>query len=445
MKMAATEINVATVLDNERLRWPHILIWGICFLSNLLDGFDAQLMAFASPAITKQWHLPPTAFAAVFVAATAGIAIGNFISGPIADRFGRKNVIVATTVMYALATLAVPYCESLGEIAILRLVAGIGLGAVIPNTFAITSEYAPARYRATLIGTMFVGGPLGGVLAGFLSAYVISTFGWQAVFTMGGILPMILLPFVAFFMPESVRFLVARGADRKVVAGHLNRMAGERKYYGAEIFILPAQPKKAFFVKQLFSEGRAVSTSLVTATYIANMVVLFFLANWLPLALKDAKVSPENLLRISSLFYLGGVLGGIVLARIVDLYGTYRTLIPTFIITIFLSASIGYTTEHVWAMVAAIFLSGFCVIGGQTAVHPITASIYPTSIRSSGMSWALGVGRIGSIIGSSAGGILLGLDLGSRNIFLLLAIPTTITVVALAALSKVRHGVEDAI
>ena len=441
---ALREVNVATILDKQNLRRAHLVIWALCFADNLLDGFDAQLMAFTAPAITRDWHILPSPFAIVFMAAAIGFGVGNFGSGPLADRYGRKNAIVAATLFYALATLVTPLTTSILEITVLRFIAGVGLGAVMPNAFAITSEYAPARYRATMIATMFAGSPLGGVLAGLSSSVIIPKFGWVGAFYLGGLLPLILLPFIVLALPESVRYLVAKGRSNELVARYLNRISGTTSFVGNEAYVLLAQPKKAFFIKQLFADGRAASSVLIALVYITNQITLFFLGNWLPLLLHAAKMSPANLLLISSLFFLGGAVGGSILGRVVDRFGAYRVLIPIFSTTVVVSALIGYSTGNHLGLSIVIFLSGFCGFGGQIATHTITAAIYPTGIRSSGMAWALGLGRLGSIVGSGAGGLLLGLNLATPQLFLLLTIPTTVAVVSLCALAIVRRGMPDA-
>jgi AAHS family 4-hydroxybenzoate transporter-like MFS transporter len=442
--LLVNEVNVARVVDSLPVRRSHLLIWALCFIDNLFDGYDGQLMAFAAPAITTKWHISPATFAIVFVATSAGFFVGNFGSGPIADRVGRKWTAIAATAIYALATLLTPALPTITPMALLRFIAGVGLGALMTNAFALISEYAPAKYRATMIGAMFAGSPLGGVIAGLVSARLIPQFGWELPFIIGGILPLALLPLLMMRLPESVRFLVARGHNRNRIATLLNALSGEPRYRASDNFVLHAQPARGFFLRQLFTDGRAMSTSLIAILYVLNQATLFFIGNWLPLLLHQARVPATYLLEMSSLFFLGGAVGGAVLGRCADRFGRFTVLIPAYVVTLIVASSIGRLTDMYPILALAIFVTGFCGFGGQIGTHAITASVYPTAIRSSGIAWAQGMGRLGAIIGSGAGGALMALGLGTANLFLALAVPAGGSLVALTLLRSARRGLTDA-
>jgi MFS transporter, AAHS family, 4-hydroxybenzoate transporter len=380
---------------------------GLCALVAILDGFDTQSIAFVAPVILKQWGLEAASFGPVFAAGLLGLMLGALVFSPIADRIGRKGVIVVSTAWFGIFSLATAYAASPGELLGYRFLTGLGLGGAMPNIIALTSEYAPKRLRATLVTVMFCGFPLGAVLGGVLSAKLIAAFGWPSVFLLGGVLPLVLVPVLIAWMPESLRFLARKQAE----------------------------PLAGVPVKQLFTGGRAAGTVLLWIVFFANLLLLYFLINWLPTVLQRSGLPIERAIIGTVVLNAGGIAGGILLGWLVDKRGPYGVLLAAYALGAVCVAAIGSTPAAVAGVMAIVFLAGFFIIGSQFCMNALAADAYPTAARATGVGWALGVGRIGSIIGPVVGGMLLSLGWEPSTLFLAAAGPAAVSALAVWLLS----------
>lgn len=397
--MEALQIRGTHGEDAAPITRLHILVTVLCGLVALLDGFDTQSIAFVAPVIAGAWHRSSASFGPVFGAGLMGLTLGAFILSPVADRFGRKTIILLAMTIFGGFAAATALASSMNELLVYRLLTGFGLGAAMPNIIALTSEYAPLRLRATLVTIMFCGFPLGSTLGGLISTPLIAAFGWPAIFILGGVLPLLLLPFVAIWLPESARFLAAKGDVRRV-------SENSERVGGVPAAVLE-EPASGMPVLQLFRAGRARVTCLLWLAFFMNLLVMYFLVNWLPSLLRASGQPLEIAILSTSLLNLGGVAGAIVLGRVLD-----RLSPPLVLGTAYLGAALFIGVAALGAsilpvLLPAVFLAGFGVVGAQIGMNAMTAGIYPTAIRATGVGWALGVGRIGAIIGPVAGGLLL--------------------------------------
>jgi len=313
----------------------------------------------------------------------------------------------------------------------------LGLGAAMPNIIALTSEFSPKRTRAWLVTLMFTGFPLGAVVGGFISAQLIPIWGWQAVFVLGGVTPMVLTVVLVFWLPESVRFLVHKGAqsgDIISILSHINPSG----YAAGDNFICSEHRIANTSVRHLFKAGRALTTLLLWVPFFMNLLLLFFMYNWLPPVLQAAGLPITRAIIATVLFNLGGVVGGLVQARLTDKYGPYRVLGPAYLFGAIFVAAIGFS-ETIPAIMTFVTLSGACVVGAQIGANVLAASLYPTAIRATGVGWALGVGRLGSIIGPIVGGFLLSLHWPNNDLFLAAAVPSVCGALAVFFLSRRPH------
>jgi AAHS family 4-hydroxybenzoate transporter-like MFS transporter len=442
--MAQTgEINVTAVLDRERFGGYRTLVVVLCGLVAMLDGFDTQAIAFVAPAISRQWGMEVSAFGPIFGAGLFGLMIGALIFGPVADRYGRRVVVIVSTVIFGGFALLTVTADSFGWLLLLRFLTGLGLGGAMPNVIAITSEYSPSRLRTTMITVMFCGFPLGAVLGGIIGSRMIPALGWQSIFYLGGILPFVLLPFLIAVLPESIRYLVSHGAQPAAVARVLNRISPLGGYSANQSFVMPEPALPGFTVGHLFKDGRAPTTLLLWVTFFMNLLMLYFLINWLPSVLRENGVPVEHAIISIALLNLGGIIGGILLARGIDKIGPYGLLIVTYIGAAVLTALIGMTGWSFSLLMLVVFLAGFCVIGAQFAINAVAANAYPTAIRSTGVGWALGIGRIGSIVGPVVGGFLIAAQIGVRELFWISAIPALIAAAAILTLARQKKAADQ--
>lgn len=430
-------VDVTSIMDRARVGEFHLRVLLLCVLVAMLDGFDTQAIAFVAPVMAVQWGMPMAQFSAVFSAGLLGLTIGALTFGPLADKFGRKRVLLACTFLFGVFALWTAFAADFSTLLMLRLLTGVGLGGAMPNIIAMTSEYAPRRLRATAVTVMFCGFPLGSTLGGFLAAKLIPAFGWMSVFVLGGALPILLTPILAYALPESVRFLIAHGAPAKQIGSILDRIGGSPgQHPDSDHYVLPEQRVVGFTGRHLFTEGRSPMTLLLWAAFFNNLLVMYFLVSWLPSLLKQLDYALEAAIYATSILNLGGVIGGVVLGRLIDRMGPFVILGGCYALASLFIAVVAAGNGAV-ILFSALFIVGFGIVGAQIGMNAVASSLYPTTLRATGVGWALGVGRLGSIIGPAAGGILLAVGWSPNAIFLASAAPAlfaSIMVFALGAL-----------
>lgn len=388
----------------------HLGVPLLCMGVALLDGYDTQAMAYAAPTIVEEWSIEPAAMGPVFSAVLLGLMIGATFLGGLADRIGRKPVICAATILFGLFSLATVTANSLEEIAVWRFLTGLGLGAALPNIIALTAEHAPPHRRSFAVSSMFCGFPLGSIIGGFAAPTILETSGWQGIFLIGGLLPLVLFPVLVFFLRESPELPEPPPANlgRKIAGG---RSLG-----------------------RLWAPAYRRDTMLLSFAFFASLLVMYFLVNWLPTLFRDAGLSLANAIQTTVILNIGGILGALVLAQAVDRFGALRILPFSYALAALAIALIGLVQPGSNIMSALIFVAGMGVVGGQIGCNALAADRYPPSLRGAGVGWALGIGRLGSIIGPLAGGALVAVGASLGLIFLIIALSAAFASVALSAL-----------
>ena len=430
----AARLDVQQLLDRQPFQSFHLRLGVLCALAVLMDGFDAQAMGFVAPSLLEQWHISRVALSPILSSGLVGMLAGALLLGPLGDRLGRKRLLVFCTLWFGILSLLTARVNSVEPMLWLRLMTGFGLGGAMPNATALTSEYMPRRLRATGVMLMFFGFSMGAAIGGFVAAGLISRYGWQAVFVVGGLLPLATAAALIVALPESIRFLLLKGGQEQRLAGLLRQVAPHAP--AAASYARIEERKAGFPVSQLFTERRAGTTLLLWVIFFMSLLDLYFLNSWLPTVIHDAGVPLGQAIIITALFQVGGAAAAIVLGRVVDRQMSYGVLAWVYAgaaVCVFL---IGLVSGTVAVETAAVFAAGFCVIGGQTCSNSLAAESYPTLLRSTGVGWALGIGRIGSIVGPVLGGLLLSFDWGMRRVFLAAAAPALIASLAAAALNS---------
>ncbi len=414
----------------------------MCALIVSIDGFDAQAMGYVAPSLTVALHIPRSVLGSVISTGLVGMMIGALMSGPVADRVGRRPVLVVCALTFGVGSLLTAGARSVEALIAFRVLTGLGMGGAMPNAIALTSEYMPRRRRATAVIAMICGFSLGAALGGFVAAALIPRFGWQSVFIVGGVVPILIAAAAFFVLPESIRFLLVTDADDKRARQYLARMAPEA--------VIPRELSPGldehqsgggvFVVKQLFTEGRAAATALIWVVYFMNLLNLYFLTSWLPTIISDAGISVSTAILLTTLFQVGGVGGALVLGRVLDRHFSFWVLAACYLWAAVCVLLIGRESASVFVLAVTIACAGMGIIGGQNASHALTADAYPTRIRSTGVGWALGIGRIGSIVGPILGGQLLVRGTAIRQVFWAAAVPALIAAAAAASLSLLKRG-----
>jgi AAHS family 4-hydroxybenzoate transporter-like MFS transporter len=314
----------------------------------------------------------------------------------------------------------------------------------MPNAVALTSELSPHRRRATMVMAMFAGFSIGAALGGLLAAVLIPAFGWRSVFLVGGLVPLALAPLLSVMLPESIRYLTLVGGRDRDVAGLLRQVAPDEVIPSDAHFVVHEPKLAGLPVAHLFAEQRSGVTALLWVVFFMSLLDLYLLANWLPTVLHDLGVSVSVAVAIGAMLQVGGVVGTFALGRFIDRF-SFRALALTYLCAAVAIAAIGVTGHSTALVTVAIFAAGFCIVGGQIAANALTATYYPTAIRSTGMGWALGIGRVGSIVGPLVGGAMLAAKVGVDTLFAVAAIPALIAAIAAFALVSVARSGKSAV
>ena len=432
----ASQVDVADFIDQQPVGGFQLKLLLTCAAVLFLDGFDTQAIGYVAPALAKEWGLTKAALGPVFSAGLFGLMIGALLFGPLADRIGRKKIIILSTLAFGIGALATAFVHDVNALLMIRFLTGLGLGGAMPNTIAMTSEFNPRRRRSTMVMIMFCGFSVGAALGGLLAAALIPQFGWRSVFVVGGVAPLLLVPVLVLRLPESVRFLALTGHANARVAGLLRRINPQASLTTATRFVVNEPELPGIPVLHLFRDGRTPVTLLLWVVFFMSLLDLYFLSNWLPTVLNDLGASVSSAAAIGSMLQVGGVVGTFALGSIIDRF-SFRALALVYFIAVFAVGAIGQLGHSIVFVTMAIFAAGFCIVGGQIAANALAATFYPTSVRASGVGWALGVGRVGSIIGPLVGGALLTMKWSTASVFMAAAAAALCAALAAFALSRI--------
>jgi MFS transporter, AAHS family, 4-hydroxybenzoate transporter len=433
-------LTVSEIIDQRPLSRFQISIIILCGLVLLLDGFDTQCIGFLAPSISETLAIPLKNFGPVFSAGLIGLMIAAMAMGPVADRWGRKWPVVLSALTFAIFALLTARAVSLEQFIIFRFLTGLGLGGAMPNVVALTSEYSPKRLQAVFVGMLFCGMPLGALVGGLASSVMIPLWGWRSVFYLGGILPLAIAIILIKALPESARFLAARGKDARAISRIMREIAPEIS--AAELNLSAPVAARAqsegLPVRRLFTEERAAGTILLWIPFFMNLLILYFIVNWLPGLLRQSGLAVTAGVIAVSLFSLGGIAGALTEGRVMNSCGAYGTLMAQFAISALLIGSLAFLTRSFAIMMTVTFVLGLAVQGAQAGLNALAANFYPTTVRSTGVGWALGVGRVGSIVGPAIGGMLLTMGWTPQRIFLAGMAPALCASIAILGSGRLR-------
>ena len=423
------KLNVSDLIDNSRVGTFQTRLFVLCALCLIFAGFDVQAMGYVAPVLSPELGIERGQMGAILGSASFGILLGSLLFTMAGDRFGRRPILVLSTVIFAVLTILTARATSVGELLTLRFLAGVGMGSIVPNATALIGEYSPKRHRITLIMCITGGFTAGAAVGGFVSAALIPMFGWRSVFYFGGIAPLCLALAMFFWLPESLQFLVLRGTHREQLGRWLRRVEPATVITSDTEYVVREEKKRGVPLRHLFSEGRGTVTILLWVVNFMNLLNLFFLAGWLPTVLSEAGHSTQTAVLVGTLLQVGGVIGTFGLAWLIAKRNFIPILTGTFALATLSIALIG--TQSVLLVVplltVVVFVSGWCVVGGQPALNAMAATFYPTYMRSTGVGWCLGIGRIGAIVGPVVGGQLMAMQWSSEQIFFAAAVAALIS------------------
>jgi len=418
-------LDVSSFIDSQPVSALQYRVIILCALVVLFDGLDTQVIGYLGPALSLEWAIPREQLGPVFSASLVGLMAGLLVIGSLSDRLGRRWTIIGSVFLFSFCTLLTAFAQSVTELIIYRFLAGIGLGGAMPNALALTGEYCPKRLRATLVIIMFCGFSLGSIVGGLVAAALLDNLGWRAVFIVGAILPLLLLPVLVWRLPESLQFLLLRKGNEQKVRLLLQKMAPTSKVdvplRGDEQSIAKVP------VSDLFLQGRTRGTLMLWAVFFMNLMVFYFLQSWLPTLFTDSGLSQQSAVLMTTLISVGGIVAGIISGPLMDRYNAYKVLCALYLGGALFVVLIGMASPALLAL--ATFCAGFCVSGSQKSINALAVIFYPTHVRSTGVGWALGIGRFGSILGPVLAGWLLSWGWSAASLMQLAALPMLLAAV----------------
>ncbi len=426
-------IDVNDVIDNAKFNAFHwkVLLW--CTLIIIFDGYDLVIYGVVLPLLMEQWNLDPYVAGLLGSSALFGMMFGAMGFGMLSDKLGRKRTIIMCVVLFSLTTVINGFATTPWQFGILRFIAGLGIGGVMPNVVSLMSEYAPKKSRSTLVALMFSGYAVGGMMSAGLGIWIVPNYGWEIMFYLAAV-PMLVLPLMMKFLPESVAFLVAQ--KREDEARTILQKVAPARGIGAEdrLVVPPTKVDKAP-VLELFRGGRAFSTTMFWIAFFCCLMMVYALGSWLPKLMSMAGYALSSSLMFLMVLNIGAIIGAVGGGWLADRFSLRSVLVSFFVLGTVSLVTLGYENPT-WFLYTLMGIAGATTIGSQILLYAYVAQYYPTSIRSTGLGWASGIGRNGAIFGPMVGGTLLALALPHHMNFMVLAVPGVIATVAVALVGR---------
>ncbi|MCH7695840.1 MAG: MFS transporter [Proteobacteria bacterium] len=414
-------MDVKKIIDYGPVTWLQIKVVAVCFTLTMLDGFDVLAISFTAPSISEEWGIGASMLGIVFSAGVVGITLGAMFIGPFADMVGRRVMILTSLIVISIAMAITGLVDSIWQLVTARIFTGLGIGSILVSLTSLVAEYFPLRHRNVAICFFAIGYPIGAILVGIIASWLIPEFGWRSVFYAGGLLSCVMIPVVLLFLPESLHFLIERqprGALQKI-----NRIL--IKLQRSELSEMPTVDGSKLVrpsVRTLLTVDRRNETIRLWLSFFVTFLAIYFLISWIPKIIVDAGLSLETGINAGIAINLGALFGVLVLGYMSDKKGL-RSLIFWFLLCGAIAMiAFGFSPIIVGLLLILSFVIGFFVEGGFIGLYAVAARIYPTEIRTTGVGWAIGLGRIGGIIGPYLGGILIGLGWSTATNFLIIAI-----------------------
>ena len=430
-----SQIDVAEFIGVRPMGRYQVLVFLLCLAVVVFDGYDTQAIGYVAPYMLHDLSLTRADLGPIFSAALIGSGLGSLVSGPIADRIGRKPVLVCAVLIFGVFTYLTAQSSSAHELLAYRFLAGLGLGGAIANAAAMVAEFTPPRRQSMAVVWLVLGFSLGSMIGGFLSSSIIAAFTWRSIFYIGAIVPILLCPVLVMGLPESIRFLTVRGKDSNRVADLLGRIDPASRPAPDSVFVLDEPRADEFPVKELFKGGRAAGTLLLWTASFMSLLAIFFLQNWLPTIAADAGLKIQTAVLATTFIQVGSITCSLFLGWPMGRYGQAPTLAALYVVGWLAITAIGYTLLEPSWLVPVCFVVGCCIAAGQNGINAVSATFYPTAMRVTGTGWTQGIGRIGAILSPFIGSYMIAEKWPHVPMFVTVGIPSLVAAFAFIGLS----------
>ena len=427
--MSTNKVNINTLIDEAKFTPFHwgVLLW--CLLIIIFDGYDLIIYGVALPLLMQEWALSTVQAGLLASTALFGMMFGAMSFGTLSDKIGRKKTIMICVALFSGFTFLGSFASNPTEFGILRFLAGLGIGGVMPNVVALMTEYAPKRIRSTLVALMFSGYAIGGMSSALLGAWLVPQFGWKIMFLLAGT-PLLLLPVIWKFLPESLMYLTVKKETEKAHV-IIQKLSPEQQITAQTEFVLNEVKKgDEAPLKALFQQGRSFSTFMFWLAFFMCLLMVYALGSWLPKLMIQAGYSLGASMIFLFALNIGGMIGAIGGGALADRFHIKKVLVIMFVCGAAALILLGFNSPQI-VLYTLISVAGAATIGSQILLYTFVAQYYPSTVRSTGMGWASGIGRIGAIVGPVLTGALLTMNLPHQMNFFAIAIPGVIAALAI--------------
>lgn len=422
-----SSVDIKAIIDNRNLSGLQYATIFICFLMNMLDGMDVLIISYTAPSIAAEWAISSEMLGIVFSGGLLGMTAGAMFLAPKTDVIGRKPMILLCAALMGASIFATAYAQSITMLVVLRFVSGLGIGSMLASTPALASEYTPNRTKDFWVSFVISGYPMGAFLSGLVAAAVIPAYGWRTMYLVAGIATFLTIPLIYFLLAESLDFLFKTRPQNALEKS--NRILGKM---GLDpLTHLPEVKKEASVASfsSLFTAERKGATVGLWTAFFMSFVTLYFLTSWIPKLATITGLSLELAIYAGTVFNMGSFAGILTQGYFSGKFGL-RKVIGVFLIgAAVLMMTFGAFAGSVFVLVLFGFI-GFAIQGGFVGLYSVAARIYPTEVRTTGIGWAIGAGRIGALVGPLLGGVLIGMEIPITLNFIIFAIPAIVAGVA---------------
>lgn len=433
----SARVDVNTFLDSRPMGARQWLVVVLGFIILAFDGFDTTSIGFVAPALIDDWGITRHALGPVMMAGLLGLAFGAMAAGPLADRYGRKAVIIGSVFFFGFWSLASAYAYDITSLTVLRFLTGVGLGASMPNTATLVAEFGPRRRRSHMVTGIYCGFTIGAALGGLGSEWLIQHYGWRSVMVVGGVLPIAFALLLIATLPESIGYLAQHTRLKSRLMRVVNQIApgmadGNTVFYSSE-----EKVKGKSSVAALFAPGYRLGTCMIWVTLFMGLLTMYLLSSWLPLMSRDAGLTMTEAAIIGSLLQAGGVIGNFTTGMKMDRWNHHLIVGLTLLGGGLTAVMIALQQPTMTLLCPMILLLGYFLNGVNTGSYALATQFYPTAMRATGVSWATGIGRFGAISGAGIGALMLAASWNFSQVFMFLFVPSMLGV--LAMIIKGRH------
>ena len=428
-------MNVRETIDQSPISRQQVVVIFVCFLVNIIDGIDILAISYAAPAIAADWNITPQALGLVFSAALVGMCLGAVLISPFSDRIGRRKMILLCLMIISVGIIATAFAQSVVQLMLFRLIAGLGIGSILASLISIVTEYSPNRHRNLAILFLHGGVPIGAILTGFVASILLPDYGWRVLFSFAGAISLLTIPIVYFLLPESLDFLLTRQPPNALARVNQTLVAMGHK----ALQVLPTlniEDLKISGVRALLTPSYRQTTLTLWSTFVLSYASIYFLLSWVVKLAVSSGLALEDAISAGVALNLGAFLGSVTLGRLSGQIDLIRLISVFFFIGAILTVIYANVTLPVFGVLLVLFTLMYFVQGAFAGIYAVAARVYPTEIRTTGIGWAIGVGRIGAIIGPAAAGFILGAGVSINTTFVIFSIPLLITAVIVTKIDR---------